>query len=86
MEDFNFEGMEDFEEFMNGLNKVMGMMEKINKAAEESVFDSLSTPIGQFELVTGGRSYGRRLYDAVSHCSTARRGGKRKEGCLRICV
>lgn len=53
MEDFSFEGMEDFEEFMNGLNKVMGMMEKINKAAEESVFDSLSTPIAQFELVTG---------------------------------
>lgn len=48
MEDF--EGME---EFMKGLENVLGMMEKINKAAEESVFDSLSSPIAQFELVTG---------------------------------
>lgn len=47
------ENFEEFGEMMEGLEKFLGIMEKINKAAEESVFDSISTPIAQFELVTG---------------------------------
>ena len=45
--------MDNFEDFMKGMENFLGIMEKINEAAKTSVFDSISSPIAQFELVTG---------------------------------